>query len=295
MKQLIITNPMVNINDFRRDLIRDYNLRKKKVIESSDGKFKILNSKPVFDGQYFGPNDCFIIHSDSVYTPSDDVMTLLFHKGYMIDEIPLMRKIIDGKYLLSYYLNKFGLPLIDLYLNSKSDYPHNFKYDWNGSINEIVDKENEKTNYGSFPWDNNIINAYTFFYYMYKPVSIAKVNFSNYRRFNFKLLTPFTKHGRLLIPERPFGEGVTIEDSSKEEKNILNNLADINHGLKSKVDLIPRKLNSTACEIMVGVKDDGEQVIINVKQTHTPLCEEMIGHDKFVDLTKDIFYDIIGD
>lgn len=292
-KQIVLTASINNVDDFRKDLLDSYVNDKNKIIQAYD-KVKILNYKLVFDGKYIIPDNCIIMSNTEFYGNQDAIGFALSNSGYTIDGPSTATKLIDNKITLMIYLKKCGYNTPEMFVNSVSDYIHNFKFDYSGQITQIEQIQTEKASYGTFPWESDIIKGYAMYFYMNKLASASKIAFKTKEKVNFKTIGSEVKYGRLTYMTNAYGAPPLVEDTSKEEKAILDNIKDIDKDIKDKIMELPLRLNNSSCEVYIGIKKDNTPVILNVISTHKPLNLLMVGKDVFMRRVKKIFDDVVG-
>jgi hypothetical protein len=279
---------MTYFDDFRKEIIADYLVKKNKVI-TSDGP-KYANYRVIFDGKYYSKDKCLIMNRGDISIGA--MSNLLYHQGYTIDDIGLTKSITDNKMLLFSLLKEQKYPVPEMFLGLRSTGKSSIRFNHHDDIDIGLSSEESMSNpFGVFSWASPELVGYVYYYYFNKLVSKCRMLRTSNKIYlksmnakqNYTSMTPLTYGTFNYTP---------TQEIAKEEKDALDSIEPLSLDLESKIRNIPSMLSSTSCQVIVGF-NLGVPIIVNIHQTHKPYCQAALGKEVFFKEVKDIFYEKI--
>jgi hypothetical protein len=237
--------------DFRKKLLDEY----KKKYSLTSNSINVVGDKVAFGNLYLDPDKVMIMNGTlNSYNYAEDCY--LSSMGYTVDDIPVVNKICENKFLLFKMLRDMDAPVQQCFSKPIKDQRYNIMYSTgkcsvedSGFINNVDGKTFQ-------PWHEDVVKGYTLFYYLYHPVIVAKTIYRN----------PYYYAHLSQIPEGLF----TTNSMANGLKKQLEDMPGISNGFLDQISKIMYRLQVVSGEIILGWSEGGLK-IIDISPTHFPM------------------------
>jgi hypothetical protein len=264
MKYLVVLNGATTPADFRKEMIDTYT----KKYPLTSGSVNVIGDKVSFGNLALNPDRVMIINGALTGYTYDD-SCYLSSMGYTVDDIPMINKMCENKLLLFRMLRDMDAPIQQCFSKPIKDQRYNIVYapgkcsiEDTTSVNNIDGKVFQ-------PWHRDMIEGYTLYYYLYKPIIIAKTLYRS--PYNYAHLSQ--------VPDGLFFAN-SVTDGLKDR---LSKMPNITSGFLEQLSKVMYRLQIASGEIMLGWSETGIK-IIDINPTHYP----SLARFATLDLTKTV-------